>query len=216
MMTYNDIFAPQFQRGTWILYGAGNGYCYNIADAKLSYDSTKLDRFTRRLLYFRPDKVIVLDHIHLKNVGVKQRVPKWIVHFTNQPSVNGVIVSTTVPVIWKHFGRDYTMSRQGGNVAIRTLLPSTTLTTRIGGTGYEYWVNNTNYPPSGSIDTIHSTPGKWRLEVVPTQVADTLVFLHTVKIGDSINPSLPEGTGQINGFTIGQIGKHSFLFQCTG
>ena len=213
MMTYNDIFAPQFQRGTWILYGAGNGYCYNIADATLSYDSTKLDRFTRRLLYFRPDKVVVLDHLHLKNVGVKQRVPKWIVHFTNQLSVNGTIISSTVPGHLETFtGRDYTMSRQGGNIAIRTLLPLSTETTRIGGTGYEYWVNNTNYPPSGSIDTVHATPGRWRLEVVPTQVTDTLVFLHTLKIGDTINPSFPGGTGQMNGSTIGADWESTLFF----
>jgi hypothetical protein len=127
--------------------------------------------------------------------------------------VNGVIVTTTVPGHLETFsGRDYTMARQGGNVAIRTLLPLSTLTTRIGGTGYEYWVNNTNYPPAGSIDTIHSTPGRWRLEVVPTQVADTLVFLHSVKIGDSTNPSFPGGTGQMNGFTIGADWENTLFF----
>jgi hypothetical protein len=204
MMTYNDIFAPQFQRGRWILYGAGSDYSYNIADARLSYDSTKVDRFTRRLLFFKPDKVIVLDHLHLKNLGVKQRIPKWIVHFTNQPSVNDTIVNSMVPDHVETFsGRDYTMSYHGGNVAIRTLLPLSTLTTRIGGTGYEYWVNNTNYPPSGTIDTIHSTPGKWRLEVVPTQITDTIVFLHTIKVSDSIVLSVPGGTGQLNRFTAG-------------
>jgi hypothetical protein len=213
MMTYDDIFASQFQRGQWILYGAGNGYCYNIADARLSYDSTKLDRFTRRLLYFRPDKVIVLDHLHLKNVGVKQRIPKWIVHFTNQPSVNGNLIFATVPGHLETFsGKDYMMSRQGGNVAIRTLLPLSTQTTRIGGSGYEYWVNNTNYPPSGTIDTVHSTPGKWRLEVIPTQVTDTLVFLHTLKIGDSITPSFPGGTGQLNGYTAGADWENTLFF----
>ena len=96
-MSYDDIFAPQFQRGRWIKYATGNWYCYNIADAKLSYDTTKLDRFTRRLLFYRPDKVIVLDHLHLKKVGEKQRIPKWILHFTNQPSVNGNLVSAMVP-----------------------------------------------------------------------------------------------------------------------
>jgi hypothetical protein len=213
MMTYDDIFAPQFQRGRWILYGTGNGYCYNIADAKLSYDSTKVDRFTRRLLFFRPDKVILLDHLHLKNVGVKQRIPKWIVHFTNQPSVNGTLVSTIVPGHLETFsGRDYTMSYHGGNVAIRTLLPLSTQTTRIGGTGYEYWVNNTNYPPTGTIDTVHATPGKWRLEVIPTQVTDTIIFFHTIKIGDSIVSSLPGGTGQINKYTAGADWDNTLFF----
>jgi hypothetical protein len=213
MMNYNDIIAPQFQRGRWILYGSGNGYCYNIADAKLSYDTTKLDRFTRRLLYFKPDKVIILDHLHLKNSPVKQRIPKWVVHFSNQPDVNGTIISTNVPNHIETFsGRDYTMARNGGNVAIRTLLPSSTSTTRIGGTGYEYWVNNTNYPPTGPIDTIHSTPGNWRLEVTPNQITDSLIFLHTLKIGDSIVPSLPGGIGQLNQFTAGAKWDSTLFF----
>jgi hypothetical protein len=95
------------------------------------------------------------------------------------------------------------MARQGGNVAIRTLLPLSATTTRIGGTGYEFWVNHINYPPSGTIDTVHATPGKWRLEVIPGLVTDSLVFLHTIKIGDSINPSVAGGAGQINSFSIG-------------
>jgi len=218
MMNYGDIFAPQFQRGKWTLYGKGTDYCYNIADAKLSYDSTKLDRFSRRLLFLRPDRVIVLDHIHLKNTNTKQRIPKWIVHFTNEPNVNGNIVTTNVPGHIETFsGRDYTMSRHGGNVAIRTLLPAQTLTSRIGGTGYEYWVNNTNYPPSNPIDTIHSTPGNWRLEVVPTQITDSLVFLHTIKIGDSITPSIPGGVGQINSYSAGVDWDNTlFFFSATG
>lgn len=218
MMSYMDIFAPQFQRGTWILYGAANDYCYNIADAKLSYDTAKLDRFTRRLLYLKPDRVIVLDHLHLRNVGVKQRIPKWIVHFTNQPAVNGILINNTVPGHIETFsGRDYTMARQGGNVALRTLLPPATQVTRIGGTGYEYWVKNTNYPPSGTIDTVHSTPGNWRLEVIPTLLTDSLVFLHTIRIGDSINPSVPGGTGQINGSTIGtDWDNYIFFFNSKG
>ena len=212
MMNYSDIFAPQFQRGRWILYGTGSNYCYNIADAKLSYDSTKLDRFTRRLLFFRPDKVIVVDHLHLKNIAGKQRIPKWIIHFTNTPTVNGNIVSATVPGHIETFsGRDYTMERYGGNVAIRSCLPLSTLTTRIGGNGYEYWVNGTNYPPS-SIDTIHSTPGRWRLEVVPTQITDSLVFLNTIRIGDSLSPSFPGGIGQINAFTAGVEWDNTLFF----
>ena len=104
------------------------------------------------------------------------------------------------------------MSRHGGNVAVRTLLPLSTQTTRIGGTGYEYWVNNANYPPAGSIDTVHSTPGNWRLEVIPTQITDSLVFLHTIKIGDSITPSQAGGTGQINTFTAGVDWENTLFF----
>jgi len=56
------------------------------------------------------------------------------------------------------------MARHGGNVAIRTLLPLSTLTARIGGAGYEYWVNTTNYPPFGSIDARLLAAGTYWIE----------------------------------------------------
>ncbi len=203
LMNINDISSPQFQKGKWILWGSGNDYCYNIADAHQSYDSTKLDRFTRRLFFYKPNKVVVLDFVHLKNTATSQRDLKWILHFQNEPSISGNLVNTTVPNHIESFdGKDISQTNGNGNVAVRTLLPINNITTRIGGNGYEYFVDGTNYPVAGPVDTIHTTPGKWRIEVAPTFTTDSIIFLHTINIGDNITPSLAGGLLHQNAVSI--------------
>ncbi len=204
LISYADIFAPENQRGTWLKYAPGANYCYTIADASLAYDTAKLDRFVRRVLFDKPDHVIVLDHVHLRNTASRQRDASFLLHFTNKPTVSGPLRTNTVPGhIETYTGKDYTMALGKGNIAIRTLLPLASNTTLIGGAGYEYWVNGANYPPSVVPDSIYQTPGKWRIEVRPDVVADSLLFLHTLKIGDSLSPSVCGGVGQKNNFSIG-------------
>jgi hypothetical protein len=213
LQNYNDIFLPQNQRGKWIKYASGTTYEYTIADAQLSYDPTKLDFFRRRLLYVKPDRVIVLDHVHLKNSATNQRDIKWVAHFENKPAVSGSIVSTTVPGHITTFnGKDYTASNGKGTVAIRTLLPAGTTTTLTGGTGYEYWVDGMNYPPLVTPDTTFYTPGRWRIEVKPILLTDTIVYLHTIAIGDTLNVAVPGGIPEQNNFSTGTDWNDTLYF----
>jgi Secretion system C-terminal sorting domain/Heparinase II/III-like protein len=200
----NEVFLPQNQRGIWLRFAPGNTYSYTIADAALSYDTAKLDRFVRRIFYDKPDHIIVLDHLHLKNITTKQRDASFILHSTDQPVMSGSVINTAVPGhIITYNGRDYKVTTGGGNVAIRTLLPALTNSTLVGGTGYEYWVDGTNYPPSEVPDSIYQTPGKWRIEVRPNTVTDSLIYLHTLKVGDSANVAIAGGIGQKNNYSIG-------------
>ena len=73
----------------------------------------------------------------------------------------------------------------------------------IGGTGYEYWVDGTNYPPLVIPDTTFYTPGRWRIEVKPTVLTDTIVYLLTIAIGDSTNVAAAEGIPEQNNFSVG-------------
>jgi hypothetical protein len=202
LQNYNSIFSPQAQKGSWVLWGNGYNYCYTITDAEKSYNPTKLDRFRRRVLFAKPDHVLVLDHLHLLNTTTKQRDARWTLHFQNKPALSGSLVNALVPNhIEAYNGKDITQVNGSGNVAVRTLLPLNTTTRRIGGTGYEFYVNGTNYPVSGTMDTVHTTPGKWRVEVSPTTVTDSLVFFHTIKIGDITNPSQAGGITNPNSVT---------------
>jgi hypothetical protein len=118
--------------------------------------------------------------------------------------MSGSMISSSVPGhIVTYNGKDYTATAGGGNIAIRTLLPESSNATIVGGTGYEYWVNGANYPPSGDLDTVYQTPGKWRIEVRPDTVIDSLVFLHTIKIGDSANMAAAGGISGKNNYSIG-------------
>ena len=204
LMNYNDIFLPENQKGQWIQFASGTDYEYNIADAQLSYDTTKLDFFRRRLLYVKPNKVIVLDHVHLKNTESNQRDISWIAHFANKPSVSGSIINTIVSGhIDTYNGNIYTAKNGNGSIAIKTLLPDSSTTTLIGGTGYEYWVDSANYPPLYNPDTTFYTPGNWRIEVRPTLLTDTVVYLHTIDIGDSTNIAVANGIALQNAFSVG-------------
>jgi hypothetical protein len=204
LANYNDIFQPQNQRGQWIQYASGTNYEYNIADAQLSYDTAKIDFFRRRLLYVKPNRVIVLDHVHLKNTSTNQRDIKWIAHFSNKPTVSGSIINTNVSGHIETFnGKDYIASNGNGSLAIRTLLPANTYTTLIGGSGYEYWVNGANYPPLSLPDTTFYTPGRWRIEVKPITITDTIVYLHTIYIGDSVNIAVAGGISLQNNISVG-------------
>jgi len=214
----NDVFSSEHRRGKWIRYASGDDYSYQVADAADSYQSNKLDRFERRLLYHKPDRVIVLDHIHLLNTSSRVRKAKYINHFVNRPDINGSVINTQVAnKIITYNGKDYKTANGKGSVAIRTLLPEISKTTLVGGSGYEYWVDGTNYPPNGSIDLENEHPGYWRIEVEPVAVSENLVFLHTIKIGDNTNPALAGGKLFSNESTIGvDWENHLYLYNALG
>lgn len=213
LQNYNDIFLPDNQRGEWIQYATGDNYQYNIADAQLSYDTSKLDLFRRRLLFMKPDKVIILDHIHIKNTSTNQRDISWIAHTANKPNINGNIISTQVPGhIETYDGNSIIASNGNGNIAIRTLLPDNSTTTLIGGAGYEYCVDGINYPPLVVPDTGFYTPGSWRIEVKPTIQTDTVVYLHAIHIGDSSNMAMAEGFALQSTLSIGNEWNDTIYF----
>lgn len=204
LQNYNEIFLPQNQRGEWVQYAVGNGYQYNVADAQLSYDSTKLDFFRRKILYLNPHKMIVLDHVHLKNVGIKQRDIAWIGHFAEKPTMSGTITQTSVPNhIETYNGNEYFAQNGKGNIAIKTLIPNNVNTTLVGGAGYEFWVNGTNYPPLSLPDSNTYETGKWRIEVRPDTLQEDMRYLHTINIGDSLNIASAGGKALKSFYSIG-------------
>jgi len=196
LANYNDIFAPANQRGKWLNYCATDDYSYSAADAALSFDTAKLDANKRRLLFFKPDKVIVVDHLHLKNQSTHQREARWLAHFVKKPAMFGALVSSEIPNhIETYTGTDCKEVYGQGQLAIRTLFPQNCSLKLIGGSGYEYYVDGVNYPPLSVPDTTYYTPGNWRLEVIPqNQNDDTLVFMHSLKIGDTQNPAVAGAT----------------------
>lgn len=213
LMNYNDIFLPENQRGKWLKYASGANYTYNIADAQLSYDTTKLDLFRRRLLFIKPEKVIVLDHVHLKNTSVHQRDIKWIAHFENKPIISGNLIHSEVPGhIETYDGSTCWAENGGGNLAIKTLFPSNSNTTLIGGDGYEYWVDGVNYPPLVSPDPTYYTSGKWRIETRPNLITDTIVYLHTIDIGDSTKMAIAGGLALQSLYSIGTDWNDTLYF----
>ncbi|MEQ1747399.1 MAG: heparinase II/III family protein [Saprospiraceae bacterium] len=203
MRVYADIFKPENQRGRWVKFATGPDFVYQSADAQLAYDTSKLSFFRRRILYLKPEKFIVLDNIHLKNAQNRQRDVKWVAHFVNKPDLDGDLVSAQAPGNIETFGGKNCTAKNGkGSIAIRTVLPQNSSTTRIGGAGFEYFVNGQNHPPSAVPSSFYE-PGNWRIEVRPETVSDTVIFCHTIATGDTTNLAAAGGTAHQNAISVG-------------
>lgn len=204
LMNYNNIFEPNYQRGRWLSYYSGNNFLYCACDGKLSYSSVKVKKMTRRLLFVKPDIVVIYDNLVLNTHPTNIYKPRWNLHFQNLPAMSGQMVYSEVPNHIEHFsGKEFYAANGRGNIYVRNLLPDSTRFVRIGGTGYEYRVNGINYPPTVNPDTTYTEAGKWRIEVRPVYNSDTVEFLHTIKIGNNYNPSQPSGFKIINETTTG-------------
>ncbi len=213
----SEVSLPEHQRAVRLKYADSDNFVYNVADAGKAYNPEKMDRFERRLLYLKPDRVIVLDHLHINNIGKRERKVKYINHFVNRPEINGEVIKTTIPdKIVTYNGKEYRTVNGNGSVGIKTLLPQKSTTTLIGGEGYEFWVDGKNYPPDTSEGGEYH-PGAWRIEVEPEEVVENQIFLHTIKIGDGTNPAQAEGKLIKNSSTIGVDWNDAiYLFSATG
>jgi hypothetical protein len=109
-------------------------------------------------------------------------------------------------------GKEYTVVNGNGSVAIKTLLPVNSTTTLVGGNGYEYWVDGLNYPPLTLPDTVFYSPGRWRIEVQPSNPEDSIVFLHTIDIGDTIHVALAGGLALQSNFSVGADWEDTLYF----
>lgn len=203
LMNYNNLFEEQFQKGKWKNFIDDTLFCYSSADATLSYDSNKVKLFERRLLFYKPDIVVVSDNLILKDSEAKKREAKFILHFQQKPEINGTITKSEIPGhIETYNGNEIFQQNGNGNVAIRTLYPQNTNTTLVGGDGYEFYVDGVNYPVNTVMDTINTTQGKWRIEVSPNKTIDTMTYVHSIKIGDELNPAEAIGQAKVNKTTV--------------
>jgi len=190
LMNYQDIFAPANQRGKWISHAAGNDYCFGSVDISLSYNPQKLTKYIRRFLYLKPDRFIILDNIILnnQNPGTSQREIRWTGHFMKEPQCSGILIENTVPGHITVFNGNLITTVNGtGKLTIKSMEPDSLMVRKIGGTGYEYYVNGINYAPTTNPDTLHNTPGKWRIEIIPTEYKDTNILINIMKTSDAIS-----------------------------
>jgi hypothetical protein len=187
MMNYTNITQTAYQRGRWIVYTADSGFVYSNTDASLSFNPQKVKRYLRKIVFVKPNRFVILDNI-IKTTNAfsgSLKEVRWNAHFKNQPQLNGQMINVQVPGHIETFnGKNYVSVNYPAYININTVYPDSTSAKRIGGTGYEYWVNGTNYPVTGNTDTVYATAGKWRIEVIPKVTSDTVNMLHTISVND--------------------------------
>jgi len=150
-------------------------YSYIAGDITQAY-TEKVRLVTRSMVTLNlrdrtyPAALIVFDRVVSSNPAFKKT---WLLHTIEEPMIEG---RTTTVV----------RTRDGyrGKLVAETLLPEQAGITKIGGPGKEFWVESVqrNFP------TTKKPPaelGAWRVEVLPSALAESDLFLHVMTVMDA-------------------------------
>ena len=131
---------------------------YAKGDATHAYNSTKLDLYTRELLYLPHTNVLIaFDHVRSTDPSYKK---VWLLHGVNEPSV----VASDRGHDVGHGGTSYsdaanfTFEDGSGRLLVHTLLPREREVIKRGGPGWEFWT------PGDEFGGAWGTGKNWPIE----------------------------------------------------
>lgn len=155
---------------------------------EFSHRTRRVERMWRTLVYDRlADVVIVRDIVHATHPEFRKR---WLLHTQHEPSVGSNRFSVRVPP-------DPARETRGGSLMGLVLAPARPDLQKIGGAGFEFWVDGKNYDEAGSLHqaiTRKGQPteaGSWRIELSPStpqREGEFLVVLIPRLAGDETTP----------------------------
>ena len=193
---FGDASGTDYYRGEIVGYRDTDEFTYMKGDATAAYSPSKVQLFTREMVYLKPDIFVVLDRVRATSAGYKKR---WLLHSVNEPTITG----------------DTVMVQEGGSrLFVKSLLPSPRTIAKVGGAGHQFDVNGTNYPPS---QTATPDMGAWRIEVSPSVNADEHMFLHVLYACGSGVTTMPEARLVEGEEMVGvEVAGHVVMFSRTG
>lgn len=173
-------------------------YDYVVGKANKAYRD-RLDKYYRTLVFIRKGNggyLIVYDQLKLKN---KNYQIKWLLHLVTEPVIKGQIVKSEVPghiEIYKGYYLNAKNVFNTSSLFLKTLKPENYLIRKVGGSGYEYWVDGSkpkNYPVADSekkrieeqMGGKWQEAGTWRIEIMPQDKRDQHDFINVFYIGDA-------------------------------
>lgn len=118
------------------------------------------------------DLIIIFDQIKTFNPLFRK---KWLLHSLNEPTINGRFFQlSTSP--------NPVSGMAGGKLTGQVLLPQNHLIQKIGGKGFEYYIDGKNYDENGRIMKLankrkNAEPGHWRIELQAKTVNKDDIFL---------------------------------------
>ena len=165
-------------------------FAYLKSDLTKAYWEGKMEHYTRSFVYLNffdetyPGALIVFDRMISKKPELKKT---WLLHTQQEPIIN----KENAMVI-----ADKTEEGDNGRLINQTLYPKkeNLIIDKIGGEGYEYWVDGKNYQNTDGSKVHpqeHKDYGEWRLEVSPKErVAEDYILnvLHVTEANDEIIP----------------------------
>jgi hypothetical protein len=176
-----------------------HGYSYVSGDATMAYNNPtysywqregksgkirknkpKIDLFARSMVYLpESGNLVVFDRVNSLDPSWRKA---WLCHFQGKPEISGgQLLSTEVPGHIEDFGGGIVAATWGdgvlkppdpgdpGRLFIQTLLPRRHVIRRIGGDGYEAWVNGKNRTGDDKKILDKVDAGRWRIEVSPVE-----------------------------------------------
>ncbi|QIB64736.1 VanZ family protein [Kineobactrum salinum] len=163
------------------LQGATRDYVWMVADLTPAYRnrrsgqgdfsarSRRVESYQRSFIYNRRhDIVVVYDRVR----GTEPRFrKKWLLHSLREPQIRDSHFRIATPP-------DPDKSMAGGVLQGQVLLPASAAVEKIGGPGFEFFVDGVNYDQDGAVQAAIARKqdieaGAWRLEVQPG-IADEL------------------------------------------
>ncbi|MCL5010687.1 MAG: hypothetical protein M1127_00535 [Patescibacteria group bacterium] len=236
------VFAlqPQANYSDIVKYESTPEYDYAVGEAAAAYglgSKARLNEYYRNVAFLRKGTkayMIVFDRIESVN---KDAEKKWLMHFVSEPTVSGNKISEQVSGQVDAYDGDYTVARNVYNtsaVYVKTLLPVQHKIRRVGGTGFEFAVENangtfTNWPvPQTQLAKYEARQGgpwqeggTWRIELSPTTRQNRDYFLNVMYVGDAGETMVPVQYIEENGMAGVIINdpalpKNKILFTKTG
>ena len=164
----------KYKRATVIDHYVSDDYSYIKGDLTPAYAQAKLDTSVpviRNMAFIAtgnsdvPAFMVVYDKLKGKS---SSNVPQFNLHMQTEPTVSG---NTT------------TVVNGGGKMTVKTLLPASASISKTGGSGNQYKVSGTNYPPT--LERTGAELGWGRIEITPTSASGTTEFLNVLAVSDA-------------------------------
>jgi len=179
-------------------------YDYVIGEAAKAY-SSRVDEFIRSLAFIRKGSsayVIIFDRVEAKS---PKFIKKSLIHLVGEPKVEGKLLDTKVEGHYEIFDSNFFESENAfgtSRLFCKMLLPYKRSVAKIGGDGYEFYVEGKR-PKNYSITEktikrvekqmggVWQEIGRWRLEIIPEKKQKRDYFLQVMYVtetDDTFNP----------------------------
>lgn len=193
----------EFKMGAIDRYAGTSTYVYIDADLTHAYDNQfsgkgtnqarRVKAVNRQFFYLADDTIVIYDQIDALKAKYKKR---WLLHTGSYHDKSGMPVMDGRVKTIEGDGRagilesvdtqSIKVKNTSTQLSIFPLLPDERVTRRIGGAGYEFWVNGKNYPISKRgirKGREKEDPGSWRIELEPITNHISESFLNILLFG---------------------------------
>lgn len=165
-----------YHTGTLERYFDGHGSVVAVADitpaytnaqsgaGEFSHRTRRVERMWRTFIYDRAaDVIIVRDVVKSTHAEFHKR---WLLHTQTEPHIDGQDFFVSLPA-------QPQSKHAGGSLTAHVLLPEHARLDKVGGPGFEFFVDGKNYDENGALASTLAKkgaslePGSWRMEVSP-------------------------------------------------